>query len=363
MTRVPLARPSLADREHHYVLEALEASWLSGHGPHVERFEQGWSSCCGTRHAVAVASGTAALHLLLVALGVRAGDEVIVPALTYVAVANAVRHAGGIPVVADVDPATWCLSTVAARAAVTRRTVGVVAVHAYGHPADVGALSALAARHGLWLVEDGAEAHLATYHGAVVGGLARAAVFSFFANKIVSTGEGGAVTTSDTALAERVRALSRQGVAEGDDRYSPSLTGLGLRMGNLAAAVGCGQLERLGELLDRRRHVWRRYQQGLGQSSAVRAQPVRGCVTVAPWLYSVTFDEGARRDAVRRALTVNGIESRPLFPNLATLPVAAPASDRCPEAGRLAACGLSLPLYPDLQSSDVDRIVEVVGGA
>ena len=361
MSGVPLARPSITDRERHYVGEALDGSWLSGHGPHVERFERAWAARCDALHAVAVASGTAALHLLLLALDVCSGDEVIVPALTYVAVANAVRHAGGTPVVVDVDPNTWCLSPDGARAAITPRTVGILAVHAYGHPADIGALAGLATRHRLWLLEDGAEAHLATYHGAVVGGLADAAAFSFFGNKIVSTGEGGAVTTNDPALADRVRALSRQGVAEGDDRYRPSLTGLGLRMGNLAAAVGCGQLDRLDDLLDRRRALWRRYEGGFREAKGVELQPVSRCVTAAPWLFSVTFDDGrARRDAVRRRLEDDGIESRPLFPNLACLPVAAPPRDGCPEADRLAASGLSLPLHPDLAGEDLDRIVDVV---
>jgi perosamine synthetase len=363
MMRVPLARVDVGELERRYVLDALESGWLSGNGPYVERFESAWAQRCETRHAVAVASGTAALHLLLLAHGVGHGDEVIVPAMTYAAVANAVHHTGAVPVVVDVEPATWCLSPTAVVAAITSRTVGVIAVHAYGHPADMSAICAVAERAGLWVLEDGAEAHLATCHGAIVGGLGAAAAFSFFGNKIVTTGEGGAVTTNDDRLAEAVRALARQGVRSEDDRYRPSLVGLGLRLGNLAAAAGCAQIDRIDELVERRRRASARYQSDLGDVAGITMQPVAPWATRAPWLFSIVVDDaafGRSRDELHHDLANAGIESRPLFPPLGGLPNAEPTPHACPIATHLAGAGLSLPLFAGIDDHELARIIELV---
>ncbi|MDQ1435613.1 MAG: perosamine synthetase [Actinomycetota bacterium] len=358
-----MARASIGALEEEYVLDALQSGWVSGNGPYVERFEHEWSLRCGTRHAVAVSSGTAALQLLLLAQGVAPGDEIVVPALTFAAVANAVRHTGAVPVVVDVDASTWCLSTAAIGAAITSRTVGVIAVHAYGHSADMNAIATIADHFGLWVMEDGAEAHFATYHGAPVGGLAAGAAFSFFGNKIITTGEGGAVTTDDDDLAETVRALRHHGIAAGDDRYSPSLVGLGLRMGNLAAAVGCAQLERAEHLLAERRAAVAHYEHELRHLDGISLQPVAPSVVAAPWLFSVLVDshgDESARDTVARALAGDGIESRNLFPPLGTLAVGRARGHASPVATRLARDGLSLPLFAGIEERDICRIVETI---
>ncbi|HEV7527243.1 MAG TPA: DegT/DnrJ/EryC1/StrS family aminotransferase [Acidimicrobiia bacterium] len=363
MMAIPVSQASVGELEEKYALDALDSGWLSGNGPYVERFENEWSRLCATKYAVAVASGTAALHLLLLALAVRPGDEVIVPALTFVAVANAIRHAGGVPVVVDVDAATWCLSPDAVAAAITARTVGVVAVHAYGHPADMDTINVLARRAGLWVVEDGAEAHLARYRGRPVGGLGVGAAFSFFGNKIVTTGEGGAVTTDDADLAHAVRALSRQGVGSGDDRYAPSVVGLGLKLGNLAAAVGCAQLERADDLLARRRAAAARYVEGLFGVPNISFQPVAPSVVAAPWLFSILVDAPNResaRDDLARTLSCHGIETRNLFPPLGSLAAARPARHDTPVARDLATRGLSLPLFAGIEEHQIDRVVETI---
>jgi perosamine synthetase len=363
LTDISVARTSIGALEERYVLDALQSGWVSGNGPYVERFEHEWSLRCGTRHAVAVSSGTAALQLLLLAQGIAPGDEVIVPALTFAAVANAVCHAGGVPIVVDVDSSTWCLSAAAIAGAVTSRTVGVVAVHAYGHPAEMTSIAAVADEFGLWLVEDGAEAHFATYHGAPVGGLAAGAAFSFFGNKIITTGEGGAVTTDDDDLADTVRALRHHGVAAGDDRYRPSLVGFGLRMGNLAAAVGCAQLDRADELLAGRRAAVAHYEHALRGVGGISFQPVAPSVVPAPWFFSVLIDprdDQRARDAVACALARNGIETRNLFPPLGTLAVARARAHSCPVATRLARDGLSLPLFAGIEARDIDRVVATI---
>ena len=191
-----MAAPDLSGNEEKYVADAVRSSWIASTGPYVERFERDFGFC-GTRTAISVVNGTAALHLALLALGLGPGDQVILPALTYVATANAVTYTGAEPVFADIDPWTWCLDPTAVEAAVTSRTRGIIPVHLYGHPADMDSLGAIAARHNLWIVEDAAEAHGARYRGRPTGSLSTVGVFSFYGNKVVTSGEGGALTLDD----------------------------------------------------------------------------------------------------------------------------------------------------------------------
>ena len=184
MPHLPVASADLTGNEEAYVVEAIRSSWISSSGDFVNRFESIFSKQCMTNHAIATCNGTVALHLALLALDVRPGDEVLVPSLTYVATANAVRYVGAEPVFVDVDPLTWCIDPSNIEASITPRTKGIIAVHLYGHPADMDRINHLAAVHGLWVVEDAAEAHFATYKGRPVGGLANIGTFSFYGNKI-----------------------------------------------------------------------------------------------------------------------------------------------------------------------------------
>ncbi len=195
--RIPVAVPDLSGNEEKYAVEAIRSSWISSTGPFVHRFEKEFAELCGTRAAISVCNGTVALHLALLALDVRPGDEVLVPSLTYVATANAVRYVGAEPVFVDVDPGTWCMDPGQLEASITRRTKGIIPVHLYGHPADMDAINHVAAVHGLWVVEDAAEAHLASYKGRKTGSLAPIATFSFYGNKTFTCGEGGAITLND----------------------------------------------------------------------------------------------------------------------------------------------------------------------
>jgi dTDP-4-amino-4,6-dideoxygalactose transaminase len=201
--RVSLASPDLTGNEEKYVVEAIRSSWISSTGVFISRFENEFAAACGTRACLSVSNGTVALHLALLALGVGAGEEVIVPALTYVATANAVKYVGAVPVFVDVDPETWCIDPSKIEAAITERTRGIIAVHLYGHPADMDQINQIAATHNLWVVEDAAEAHFANYKGRPTGGLAKIGTFSFYGNKIITSGEGGAVrvwTHSDAII-------------------------------------------------------------------------------------------------------------------------------------------------------------------
>ncbi|MBX3010284.1 MAG: DegT/DnrJ/EryC1/StrS family aminotransferase, partial [Caldilineaceae bacterium] len=204
---IPIYEPTLGEAEEALVLEAVRSGWISSNGKYLREFEERFAAFCGAAYGVSTNNGTTALHLVLHALGIGPGDEVIVPALTFVASANAVRYTGATPIFADVDPVTWTLDPAAVAALITPRTKAIMPVHLYGHPAPMPALQALADQHGLLLVEDAAEAHGAQVGDKRTGVLGQAAAFSFFANKVITTGEGGMVTTNDATLAARCRML------------------------------------------------------------------------------------------------------------------------------------------------------------
>jgi perosamine synthetase len=362
---LPVAAPDLSETEERYLLDALHSTWVSSTGPYVERFEREFAALCGTRAAISVANGTVALHLAVLAHGAGPGDEVLVPALTYVATANAVRYVGAEPVFVDLDPATWCLDPQALEAAVTPRTRGVVAVHLYGHPADMDAIAAVAARHGLWVVEDAAEAHGARYRGRPVGSLASVATFSFYGNKIVTSGEGGALTLDDPALEARIRLLRGQGM-DPARRYHFTLVGYNYRLTNLACALLCAQLERLAGILERRGRVFADYRRALEGVAGIAFQPTAPWAEPAPWLFCITVDEhayGRSRDELMAALADQGIETRPFFRALHELP---PYRDRpgvrarLPVTERLSREGMNLPTSSVLGTEDVARVAEVI---
>src|SRR4051794_23071679 len=261
MDPIPVAAPDLSGNEEKYVVDAIRSSWISSSGPYLQRFEREFAALCGTKAALAVCNGTVALHLALLGLNVRPGDEVLVPSLTYIATANAVRYVGAEPVFVDVDPHTWTMSPELIERHITPRTTGIIPVHLYGHPADMDEINHLAAVHGLWVVEDAAEAPFARYKGRPVGSLAEIATFSFYGNKVLTSGEGGAVTLNNGQLYKRLSTLRGQGMDPRRRYYFP-VTGYNFRLTNLAAAVLCAQLERSKELLERRAAIYRQYDIG-----------------------------------------------------------------------------------------------------
>lgn len=356
---VRVAEPRLGGNESRYVQECLESTWISSVGRFIDLFEQRFAEVAGTRHAIATNNGTTALHLALAALGVGPGDEVIVPSLTYVATANAVRYCGAVPVLADVDPLTMCIDPADVARRITRRTVAVIPVHLYGHPADMTALRQLAEHHGLALVEDAAEAHTATWDGRPVGSLGTAGVFSFFGNKVLTTGEGGAVTTDDDALAARLRLLRGQGM-DPQRRYWFPVVGFNYRMTNMAAALGCAQLEQLSAFLLRRQEIAERYDALLSGVPGLQTPWTDPRATRVNWLYTVLLPEHVSmedRDRVITALADDGIETRPVFHPMHTLPPYL-QEDTFPVSGMLGRRGISLPTHVNLGDDDVDYVVE-----
>ncbi len=366
MYRIPLAKPDLTGNEEKYVMEAIRSSWISSLGPYVQRFEQEFAALCGTREAISVCNGTVALHLALLALDVRPGDEVLVPSLTYIATANAVRYVGAEPVFVDVDPKTWCIDPQRIEASITRRTKGVIPVHLYGHPADMDAVNHIAGVHGLWVVEDAAEAHLALYKGQPVGGLSDIATFSFYGNKAFTSGEGGAVTVNNPHLALRLRTLRGQGM-DPQRRYYFPVTGYNFRLTNVACALLCAQLERRDHILSRRRHIFDAYNGLLSGVPGIGFQPVAPWAEPVQWLYSITVDEkeyGHSRDDLMRLLAEEGIETRPFFMSLHKLPPFREESSRreehLPVTDLLSETGMNLPTFTELSDSAIESICSVI---
>ena len=371
---LPYGRQSIDDEDVAAVVDALRSDWLTT-GPRVGEFERGLAAVTGTREAVAVNSGTAALHAAVHALGVGPGDEVIVPALTFAASANCVLYCGGTPVFADVDPDTLLLDPASVEARRTPRTRAVVGVDYAGQPCDWPALRALADVHDLRLVADASHAIGGALDGRRVGTLADCTTFSFHPVKQLTTGEGGAVVTDDAALATRMRRFRNHGIttdhaqreAQGAWYYEMEELGYNYRLTDLQCALGTSQLRRLAGWLER---LARRYDAALAGMAGVRPLATRAGVTHAYHLYVVRLGDAAApvdRDAVFAAMRAQGIgvnvhyvpvHLHPYYRRaLGTGPGLCPTAER--EFTRL----LTLPLFPAMQPADVDRVVDALGAA
>jgi perosamine synthetase len=358
---IPVASPTLDGNERKYLLQCLDSTRISSSGAFLDRLENEFASFCKTKHAVACSNGTAALHLAMAALGVDSNSEVLVPSLTFIASANAIKYCGGKPVFVDSEPHSWNLDACRLEGLITPRTKGIVVVHLYGHPADMDPILDVARRYKLFVVEDAAEAHGALYKGRPVGSLGDCATFSFFGNKIITSGEGGAVVTSSDELARKMRILRGQGM-DPDKRYWFPVVGFNYRMTNLQAAIAVAQLERSDNLLSRRREIARQYQSHLNRYSELLELPREASwAQSAVWMYSVLLSRGGEeeRDRVMGALAEDGIETRPLFYPLHTMPpYASDGQSHLPVAESLACRGITLPTHCALTAEDITYVCE-----
>lgn len=360
---IPIYEPDLSGNEEAYVLDAVRSGWISYLGTYCDRFAQDFADFCGVEHALPVCNGTVALHLALHALGIGPGDEVIVPALTFVASANAVSYTGATPVIADVDPHTWNMDPDSVASLITERTKAIMPVHVYGHPAPMDALNALAEERGLWVVEDAAEAHGAAFNGRRTGGLGHVACFSLMANKIITTGEGGMITTDDAELMGRMKHL-RDHAMPPERRYWHDEVGFNYRMTNLQAAVGVAQLERVEGFIHRKRAIAELYDELLGGVPGLTLPVELPNCTNVYWMYSVLVDEneyGLSRDQLIPALRERGVDSRPFFHPLDTLPPYLRTTPQ-PVALDLSGRGLNLPSSHTLRDEQIVYICDVLRG-
>lgn len=357
--RIPVAVPSLNGNEKKYVSECLDSTWISSAGEFIGRFEQSFADFCGVRHAVAINNGTTAIHLALVALGIGEGDEVLIPTLTYIATANAVAYCNARPVLVDSEPGTMNMDAAQLEAKITSRTKAIIVVHLYGHPTNMGPVMEVARRHGLKVIEDAAEAHGAEYCGKRVGGLGDCATFSFFGNKIVTTGEGGMVTTNDDELAARLRLYRGQGM-DPKRRYWFPVVGFNYRMTNVAAAIGLAQMERIDEALAMRQTIAGWYDQALAPYADIVERPfVADYAHHVYWMYTILLVgvNEKQRDEVMCRMDADGIETRPVFYPMHVLPPYQEDGASYPEANDQAARGINLPTHSQLEAGDIDRIV------
>lgn len=358
---VQVARPDLTHHEFRAVMDAFISTWISSKGAYVQKFEDEFRAFEGTRHAISVANGTVALHVALVALDVKPGDEVIVPDLTFAATINAVLHCGATPVIVDVDPVTWCMNLEGVRAARTERTRAIIPVHLYGRPADIGPIVDFARAHGIAVIEDCAEAIGARYRGRVVGQFGDVGCFSFFANKIVTCGEGGMCVTDDDAVARALRVLRDHGMAP-DRFYWHDRVGYNYRLTNLQAAIGQAQLWRIDGTLKRNRAIAEMYRDAMAGIPGLRLPPpLPDAYEPVVWLTSVQVPAD-KRMLIQQAAYEARIELRPFFHPLSSMPPYERYGRTCPHAQELAATGLNLPTSRAVDEQVVERVARVFHG-
>ena len=376
-TYLVFGSPEILEAEIDEVVATLRSGWI-GTGPKVQAFERAFRDYTGAGHAVAVSSCTAALHLALVAIGLKPGDEVIVPAMTFAATANAVIHAGGRPVLADVDRRTMCLDPEDVERRVTPRTRALIPVHFAGRPCDMDALLGLAGRHGLAVIEDCAHAVETLYHGRHAGTLGDLGAFSFYVTKNVTTAEGGMVTTADGVRAKRIMTLALHGLSadawkrfsdEGYKHYEVAEPGFKYNMTDLQASLGIHQLRRVEENLVVRRDLWAYYDDAFADLPVFPVPPEEPGTRHARHLYTLLLDLDrlrAGRDEVQRALhrqrIGTGVHYRALHLHRYYQEALGYAAGDLPNAEWISERTLSLPLSPKLTDDDVLDVVAAVRG-
>jgi perosamine synthetase len=353
---IPISQPKISQREVDYVTDAVRSGWVSSLGVYVDRFEQGFASFCGTSHAVSVSNGTVGLHLAMKVLGIGPGDEVIVPDLTFVATANTVVTAGATPVMVDVRPDTFCIDPQAIEAAITKNTKAIIPVHLYGHPADMPAIMRLARQHGLFVIEDAAEAHGASIAGQRVGSFGDCGVFSFYGNKIITSGEGGMITTNSANFYQRARHLRDHAMSK-ETRYWHTEVGYNYRMTNIQAALGLAQLEQIDDFITARDAIISQYRRelegyGIVCNPVIDARPVN-------WISCAVVEGLARkeRDEAMVALRTQGIDSRPFFFPMSMFAMYENRKQtKTPVSHRLSESGFNLPTFVGMTEDQISAV-------
>ncbi len=356
---IPVSVPSITQREIDLVNDAVASGWVSSLGKYVDLFEEEFASFCQTRHAITVANGTVAIQLALGAYGIGKGSEVILPDLSFIATANAVLHAGATPVFVDIEPDSLCIDPSAIIERITANTKAIMPVHLYGHPANMDMINEIAKENGLVVIEDAAEAHGSLLNGQPVGGLGDCATFSFYGNKILTTGEGGMITTNDDDFADRCRFL-RDHAMDSRKRYWHTEPGFNYRLTNLQAALGCAQLSRSTELLARRREIFEVYNSLLEGQPGIKLNRSLPGVVNSYWIVCVEFDDITikQRDEIITGLKAKGVDSRPYFYPMSQMPYFTPA--KTPIAHDVSSRGINLPTYFDLSETMIERVVETL---
>jgi perosamine synthetase len=364
---IPVCEPLVTEREIELVTECLRTGWISSAGKYLDAFEKGWAEYCGMPWGVAVSNGSVALDLAVALLDLAPGDEVIMPAFTIISPAQSVLRAGGAPVLIDSDPRNWQMDVRQIEGKITKRTRAIVVVHIYGHPADMDPVMELAERYGLAVIEDAAEAHGAEYKGSKCGSLADISTFSFYANKLVTTGEGGMVLVRSPEMAERASSL-RNLCFQKKQRFLHDELGYNFRLTNIQAALGVAQLERMSEIIDRKRAIASVYSELLKDVPGLELPMEEAWARSVYWVYGIVIDLGKGMTARQLAerLTKQGIETRPFFLGMHEQPAFRKrglfVGEKYPVAERLARQGLYLPTGLTMTDEEIKTVVDTLKG-
>ena len=371
---IPVNEPVIGSQEMKYVEECLNTGWISSAGRFIGEFERAWAEYCGVGHGVAVCNGTVALQIALRAIDLKEGDEVIMPSFTIISCAMAVVYNGGVPILIDGDAETWCMDATQIEEKITDRTRAIMPVHIYGHPVNMDPLMELARKYDLIVIEDAAESHGAEYltgHGGQIekwrrtGSLGDLSVFSFYANKPVTTGEGGMVLTEDPEIANRLRSLRNLSYGS-DRRFLHTELGFNFRMTNLQAAVGLGQVERIDDIVERKRWMGTAYTERLTGIPGLKLPVEQPWARHVYWMYAVELEQAAGLDASRFAqkLQERDVQTRPFFMGMHDQPVLLDRGlfkgEEYPVADRISRQGLYLPSGMALTESQLDQVSEAV---
>jgi perosamine synthetase len=363
---IPVNEPLLGPKELEYVNECLQTAWISSEGRFIGAFEQSWADFCGMKYGVAVSNGTTALQLAVACLDLLPGEEVILPTFTIISCAQAIVYNGGVPVLVDSDPQTWCMDVGQVGAKITPRTRAVMPIHMYGHPVDMDPLWEIARKHNLVVIEDAAEAHGAEYKGKRCGSLGDLGCFSFYANKIITTGEGGMVLTNNQDYVERVRSL-RNLCFKKERRFYHEELGHNFRMTNIQAALGLAQVEHVEKSIQHKRWMGQEYTRRLKHLDGIQLPVERNWAKNVYWMYGIVLQEKTGLTAVEfaRRLSDRGIMTRPFFLGMHEQPVFLERglfiSEKYPVAENLARQGLYLPSGMSLTIEQLEEVCRVVG--
>jgi len=362
---IPVCEPFIGEEELNNVIDCLKTNWISSKGEYIEKFEERFANYCGCKYGVSTTSGTTALHLALAALGINKEDELIVPAFTMISSVFAIVYTGAKPVLVDAEQETWNIDVTRIGKKITPQTKAIMPVHIYGHPCDMDRIMEIAEKHNLWVIEDAAEAHGAEYKGRKVGGIGHIGCFSFYANKIITTGEGGMVVTNNQEIAERARSLKDLAFSK-ERRFLHTDLGFNYRMTNIQAAIGLAQFEKIDEMVERRRRNAHLYNSLLNDIQGIRLPIEKEWAKNVYWMYSIMVENefGITRNELMDRLAKKGIETRTFFVPMNQQPIfqkmGLPKLEEYPVAENLSTRGMYLPSSSNLKEKEIRYICKCI---
>jgi len=364
--KIPICSPTLQDNEWRYLKECVDTNWISSRGKFIEEFENKFAAYIGMKYGVATTSGTTAIHLALASLGIKKGDEIIIPAFTMIGSVYPIIYCGATPVLVDSELETWNIDVSKIEEKITKNTKAIMVVHIYGHPCDMDPVMKIAKKYNLYIIEDAAEAHGAEYKNKKVGSFGDISCFSFYANKIITTGEGGMLLTNDEKIYERAKILKDMAFIK-ERRFLHYEVGYNYRMTNMQAAIGLAQLERIDEYVEARRRNAKLYNNLLKDIEGITLPPEKEWAKNVYWMYSILVDKekfGISRDELMKKLEEKGIETRPFFIPMHQQPIFNKMElfrgEKYHIAKKLSQEGINLPSSSSLTRKEIEDIVQII---